>query len=213
MRRFGLDYPSLKALKPDLIMVSNTGYGHSGPWSNYGAMAAALEPTHGTGAFMGYLDPGADGRLGDSGVPNKVANSYTDFLASITAQFAVLAALLHRNTTGRGVWVDLAMYQVGVSFLGEGLLDYAFNGRRTRRMGNRHEYLSPHGCYPCLGEDQWVVIAARNEEDWQSFCQAIGQPSLAGDPRFGDPLARHDNQDALDAIIGEWTSQRTSSTK
>ena len=209
MRRFGLDYPSLKALKPDLIMVSNTGYGHSGPWSNYGAMAAALEPTHGTGAFMGYLDLGPDGRLGDSGVPNKVANSYTDFLASITAQFAVLAALLHRNTTGRGVWVDLAMYQVGVSFLGEGLLDYAFNGRRTRRMGNRHEYLSPHGCYPCLGEDQWVVIAARDEEDWQLFCQAIGQPSLAGDPRFFDPLARHGNQDALDAIIGEWTSQRT----
>ena len=209
MRRFGLDYPSLKAVKPDLIMISNTGYGHSGPWSNYGAMAAALEPTHGTGAFMGYLDPGPDGRLGDSGVPNKVANSYTDFLASITAQFAVLAALLHRNTTGRGVWVDLAMYQVGVSFLGEGLLDYAFNGRRTRRLGNRHEYLSPHGCYPCLGEDQWVVIAARDEEDWSAFCQAVGQPSLMDDPRFVDPMARHGNQDALDAIIGEWTSQRT----
>ena len=210
MRRFGLDYPSLKALKPDLIMVSNTGYGHSGPWSNYGAMAAALEPTHGTGAFMGYLDPGSDGRLADSGVPNKVANSYTDFLASITAQFAVLAALLHRKTTGRGAWVDLAMYQVGVSFLGEGLLDFAFNGRRTRRLGNRHEYLSPHGCYPCLGEDQWVVIAVRDEEDWSSFCQAIEQPSLAGDPRFADPMARYGNQEALDAVVAEWTSQRTS---
>ena len=64
MRRFGLDYPSLKALKPDLIMVSNTGYGHSGPWSNYGAMAAALEPTHGTGAFMGYMEAwNSEGRL------------------------------------------------------------------------------------------------------------------------------------------------------
>ena len=210
MRRFGLDYPSLKALKPDLIMVSNTGYGHSGPWSNYGAMAAALEPTHGTGAFMGYLDHGPDGSLSDSGVPNKVANSYTDFLASITAQFAVLAALLHRKTTGRGAWVDLAMYQVGVSFLGEGLLDYAFNGRRTRRLGNRHEYLSPHGCYPCLGEDQWVVIAVRDEEDWSSFCQAIEQPSLTSDPRFSDPMARYGNQEALDTLIAEWTSQRTS---
>src|ERR671918_3183756 len=64
MRRFGLDYPNLKALKPDLIMVSNTGYGHSGPWSNFGAMATALEPTHGTGAFMGYLDKDVQGRLG-----------------------------------------------------------------------------------------------------------------------------------------------------
>ena len=209
MRRFGLDYPSLKALKPDLIMVSNTGYGHSGPWSNYGAMAAALEPTHGTGAFMGYLEAEPEGRLLDGGIPNKVANSYTDFLASITAQLAVLAALIHRKTTGRGVWVDLAMYQVGVSFLGEGLLDFAFNGRRTRRLGNRHEYMSPHGCYPCLGEDQWVTIAVRDDEDWSSFCQAIKQPSLAVDPRFVDPFVRYGNQESLDAVIADWTSRRT----
>ena len=135
MRRFGLDYPNLKAVRPDLIMVSNTGYGHSGPWTNFGAMATALEPTHGTGAFMGYLDVDADGRASPGTVPNKVANSYTDFLASWTAQLATLVSLIHRAKTGRGMWIDLAMYQVGVSFLGEGILDYAFNGRRTRRLG------------------------------------------------------------------------------
>jgi crotonobetainyl-CoA:carnitine CoA-transferase CaiB-like acyl-CoA transferase len=172
-------------------------------------MAAALEPTHGTGAFMGYLEAEPEGRLLDGGIPNKVANSYTDFLASITAQLAVLAALIHRKTTGRGVWVDLAMYQVGVSFLGEGLLDFAFNGRRTRRLGNRHEYMSPHGCYPCLGEDQWITIAVRDDEDWSSFCQAIEQPSLAVDPRFVDPFVRYGNQEALDAVITDWTSRRT----
>jgi len=92
MSRFGLDYANLRAVKPDLIMVSNTGYGHSGPYSNFGAMATALEPTHGTGAFMGYLDPGPDGVLADGGIPNKMGNSYTDFLASWTAQLAVLAS-------------------------------------------------------------------------------------------------------------------------
>ena len=101
MRRFGLDYPNLKAVRPDLIMVSNTGYGHSGPWTNFGAMATALEPTHGTGAFMGYLDVDADGRTSPGTVPNKIANSYTDFLASWTAQLAVLASLIHRAKTGR----------------------------------------------------------------------------------------------------------------
>ena len=209
MRRFGLDYPNLKAVRPDLIMVSNTGYGHSGPWTNFGAMATALEPTHGTGAFMGYLDVDADGRTSSGTVPNKIANSYTDFLASWTAQLAVLASLIHRAKTGQGMWIDLAMYQVGVSFLGEGILDFAFNGRRARRLGNRHETLSPHGCYPCQGNDQWAVLAVRDDADWRAFCNAIDGPELATDPRFADPVTRHGNQDDLDAVITQWTSART----
>ena len=209
MQRFGLDYANLRAVKPDLIMVSNTGYGHSGPWSNFGAMATALEPTHGTGAFMGYLDPGPDGRLHDAGIPNKMGNSYTDFLASWTAQLAVIASLIHRSRTGKGMWVDLAMYQVGSSFIGEGILDFAFNGRRTRRMGNRDHTMSPHGCYPCLGQDEWVTIAVRDDRDWEAFCQALGQPSLAGDSRFAHPTDRHGHQDELDEIISRWTSTQS----
>ena len=209
MQRFGLDYANLRAVKPDLIMVSNTGYGHSGPWSNFGAMATALEPTHGTGAFMGYLDPGPDGRLHDGGIPNKMGNSYTDFLASWTAQLAVIASLIHRSRTGKGMWVDLAMYQVGSSFIGEGILDFAFNGRRTRRMGNRDHTMSPHGCYPCLGQDEWVTIAVRDDRDWEACCQALGQPSLAGDSRFAHPTDRHSHQDELDEIISRWTSTQS----
>ncbi|PKB64228.1 MAG: hypothetical protein BZY80_03395 [SAR202 cluster bacterium Io17-Chloro-G2] len=214
MRRFGLDYANLKAVKPDLIMVSNTGYGHGGPWTDFGAMATALEPTHGAGAFMGYLDTGPDRSANDGGssgsVPNKMGNSYTDFLASWTAQMAVMACLIHRVRTGQGMWIDLAMYQVGVSFLGEGLLDYAFNGRATRRLGNRHQSMSPHGCYPCLGDDQWVALAVRGDTEWQAFCQALGQPDMAGDTRFSKPLKRWRNQDALDAVISRWTETRTS---
>ena len=206
LARFGLDYASVKQVKPDLIMVSNTGYGHSGPYSNFGAMATALEPTHGTGAFTGYLEPDARGNLAPGTVPNKIANSYTDFLASWSAQLAILACLLYRARTGRGAWIDLAMYQVGASFMGEGLLDYAFNGRRDRRIGNRHEYFSPHGCYPCRGDDEWVVLAVRNDSDWQAFCLALDRPELARDPRFSNPVTRHQNQDALNEMIRAWTS-------
>ena len=106
------------------------------------------------------------------------------------------------------MWIDLAMYQVGASFVGEGLLDFAFNGRRARRMGNRHETMAPHGCYPCLGKDQWLVLAARDDADWQALCEALGTPNLAADPRFANPVERHRNQDALDAIISGWTSGR-----
>ncbi len=208
-RRFGLDYATLRQDRPDLIMVSNTGYGHTGPWSDFGAMATALEPTHGTGAFTGYLDVDSQGRSLPGSIPNKIANSYTDFLASWSAQLAVLASLLHRARTGQGTWIDLAMYQNGVSFMGEGLLDFAFNGRRTRRIGNRHPAFSPHGCYPCLGTDQWVVLAVRDDAEWRGFCTAIGQAELATDPRFHDPIHRHRNQDDLDPIIADWTRRRT----
>ncbi len=210
MARFGLDYASLRAVKPDLIMVSNTGYGHSGPWSNFGAMASALEPTHGTGAYMGYLEDDGSGGLRDEGVPNKVGNSYTDFLATWTALVSVMAALLHRAKTGRGTWVDLAMYQNGAAYGGEGLLAYAFNGERVRRMGNRHSAMAPHGCYPCLGEDQWVTIAVRDDNDWMAFCWAIGKPELAADSRFSTVRQRLGGQNELEAITSSWTRERTS---
>ena len=214
MARFGLDYESLRGYKPDLIMVSNTGYGHSGPWSNFGAMASALEPTHGTGAFMGYMQEESDGdsvdRLIEGDVPNKMGNSYSDFLASWTALGALMGSLLRRSRTGEGQWIDLAMYQTGTTVIGAGLLDYVFNSRRTQRIGNRHPFLSPHGVYPCKGIDQWVAIAARDDVDWEAICQAIGQPELIIDPRFSDPLTRRQNQEQLDEIISVWTSERTS---
>ena len=208
-RRFGLDYPSLQVVKPDLILVSNTGYGHSGPWSDFGAMASALEPTHGAGAFMGYLEPGEDGSSPPGEVPNKIGNSYTDFLACWSAQLAIMAALLRRARTGQGVWIDLAMYQVGVSFFGEGLLDYAYNGRRARRLGNRHEAMAPHGCYPCLGQDKWVTFAVRDDADWRAFCQVLGLSELNADPHFANSITRHQHQDELDRIIEGWTAARS----
>ena len=210
MARFGLDYASLKAYKPDLIMVSNTGYGHSGPWSNFGAMASALEPTHGTGAFMGYMELGPEGRLVEGDVPNKMGNSYSDFLASWTALGALMASLLRRSRTGQGQWIDLAMYQTGTSVIGTGLLDFAFNDRRTQRIGNRHPFLSPHGVYRCQGHDQWVAIAARDDADWVAICRAIGQSELTSDARFADPIARRQHQETLDEIISAWTSGQTS---
>ena len=196
MRKFGLDYPNLRALRPDVIMVSNTGYGHSGPFSNYGAMAASLEPTHGSGAFIGY----------EGGPPNKISNSYTDFLASWTALYSVMAALLYRTRTGRGLWIDLAMYQVGTAFMGEGLLDYAFNGRANRWRGNRHDVHAPHNTYPCKGHDRWVTIAVTDDSEWRALCAVIDSPELAEDVRFIDGPSRLKHQDALDALICKWTT-------
>ena len=211
MRRFCLDYASLRLYRPDLIMVSNTGFGHSGPWSNFGAMASSLEPTHGTGAYMGYLDTDPEGRGVPGSVPNKMGNSYTDFLATWTALGAVLASLLYRARTGRGVWTDLAMYQVGAAFIGEGLLDFSYNGRRAKRIGNRHDFIVPHGCYPCQGHDEWVTLAVRDDAEWNSFRGILERTTESrdiGQEKFATPLSRLEHQDELDEVISRWTSTR-----
>ena len=209
MSRFGLDYASLRRHRPDLIMISNTGFGHSGPWSNFGAMASSLEPTHGTGAYIGYMDTVTRSRKVPGSVPNKMGNSYTDFLATWTALSAVLASLLYRARSGRGMWIDLAMYQVGAAFIGEGLLDFSYNGRRTKRIGNRHDFMAPHGCYPCKGPDEWVTLAVRNDTEWDSLCKILGQAEKSQGVRqekFANPLSRLEHQDELDEIISRWTS-------
>lgn len=193
-RRFGLDYTNIRRLRNDIIVVSNTGYGHSGPWSNYGGVASTMESIHGTGAYMTY-----------DGVPSKIGNSYTDFIASWTALFAIMAAIIYRARTSRGLWIDLAMYQAGAAFMGEGILDYAFNGRRGRPQSNKHMSLSPYGCYPCQGQDEWVVLAVQDDVQWKALCSAIGQPYLSYDPRYRDQHRRLKRQREIDAIIGDWT--------
>lgn len=197
LRKFELDYPHLRALKPDIIMVSNTGYGHLGPWANYGAMAASLEPMHGTSAFMGYNE--------DS--PGKVGNSYTDFVSTWTALFAILSALLHRQRTGKGLWVDLAMYQAGVSLVGERVLDFQYNGTKQQRIGNAHDTFAPHGTYRCRGLDSWITIAVRTEEEWGRLCEVMGQPDLSCHNKFSSMELRKQNREELEAIITTWTKK------
>jgi crotonobetainyl-CoA:carnitine CoA-transferase CaiB-like acyl-CoA transferase len=196
-RRFGLDYASLRELRPNIIALSNTGYGHSGPWSSYGAVASTLESVHGTGAFMAY-----------EGIPAKIGNSYTDFIAAWTALFALMSALIYRARTGRGLWIDLAMYQVGASFVGEGIMDFAFNGQRRRSLGNGHLAFAPHGCYPCRGDDQWMVLAVQHQGQWLALCDALGRPDLAQDPRYLSINGRYSHRKELDEIIIRWTRGR-----
>ena len=220
MARFGLDFKSLQAEKPDLVMVSNTGYGHSGPWSSFGAMASALEPTHGTGAFRGYMEEGADGRLAEGQVPNKMGNSYSDFLATWTALGALMAALLRRARTGEGQWIDLAMYQTGTTVIGTGVLDFVFNQRRTQRIGNRHPFWSPHGVYPCKESDdildgvevsrtggRWCAISVTTENEWHALCKAMRNPPWTKEERFSTFSGRRENQDELDSLLGQWTAR------
>jgi crotonobetainyl-CoA:carnitine CoA-transferase CaiB-like acyl-CoA transferase len=197
MRNWGLEYPDMKKLKPDIIMVSNTGYGRgAGPYSQYPAQATTQEATHGLAHVTGYR--------GD--IPSKAGQSFVDFLASWACLMGVALGLRYRRRFGKGLWLDIGMYQLGCFMISEYILDWLANHRLGERRGNRHPCLAPQGCYPCAGDDQWCVISVRDDEQWVALCRLIGKPELGRDPRFAanaDRLARHDE---IDEIIRAWTS-------
>jgi benzylsuccinate CoA-transferase BbsF subunit len=195
MQRLDLDYESLSRLRPDLIMLSNSGYGQTGPWRTYGAIALSLEPTTGLSYLTGYQD----------GPPVRWS-WFTDFPACWTAVFAICGALFHRNHTGEGQHIDLAMYEVGTSLLSEELLDYSVNGRERQRMGNRHPEFAPYGCYRCRGDDCWVTIAVAGDAQWQALCREMAQADLGREQRFVTEKGRKMHEDELNRIVNSWTS-------
>lgn len=198
MRGWGLDYASLKPLHPRLVMASCSGYGPQGPYARYPAQATTQEATHGLAHLTGYR--------GD--VPSKAGQSFVDFIASWGLVMGTTLGLRYRNRFGRGLHVDVAMYQLGCSMVADRILDWQSNGRIGERLGNRHPWLAPQGCYRCAGDDAWCVLSVHDAEEWAALCQVLGRPELAQDPRFGTHARRQEHHDEIDRLIGEWMARR-----
>ncbi|MBI4313065.1 MAG: CoA transferase [Chloroflexi bacterium] len=199
MRRWELDYPNLRKIKPDIIMVSNTGYGHGeGAYAQYPGQATTMEGTHGHCWITGY----------NNDAPSKAGASYVDFLACWAGLFAIASALRYRNRTGKGQWIDLGMYQSGCYFTSEYIMDYIANGNQGGRIGNRHPWRAPQGCYPCKPSDEreaWCTLSVGDDDEWRALCQVMGMPEMATDPRFSTLVGRRRNHDALDGVILQWS--------
>ena len=199
MRGWELDYPHLTRLKPDIIMVSNTGYGHDSPWESHPAQGTSLEGTIGIPNFSGYL----------GGRPWTVGQSYPDFVAMWHGLFGIMVALRRRALTGAGQWIDLGMYQANVGLMGEALLDYAANGRLGERIGNRDYTGGVQGVYQTLGDDRWMAVATQSDEEWQALRDALGAAAwgeIAPPATLADARARHDD---VDRVLGAWAASRT----
>lgn len=198
MDHLGLGYEELKQLKPDLIMASISGYGHTGPRHHYLAYGPAIAPLTGLSSLTGYA----------GGSPQEVGISYGDPNSGIHAAVAVCAALAARQRTGRGQHIDVSLWETMEALVPEGWMDYVMNGVQPPRQGNRDPWMAPHDCFRCAGEDAWVTIACGTEAEWRALCQAIGQPQLAGDARFHTASARKVHEDALAQILTAWTATR-----
>ncbi len=203
MTSWGLDYPELRAIKPDIIYCSISGFGHSGrdkAFTTWGPTAQALS-----------------GLTFTSGLPGKAPAgwgfSYMDHTAGYEAVIAIMMALHHRNRTGEGQHIDCSQVEAGIVLNGPAILDYSVNGRRWRREGmppgNRawEPAVAPHNSYPCAGEDRWIAIAVMNDAEWRALVMAMDEPPWASDPKFATNAGRLANQDELDERIGEWTSE------
>jgi crotonobetainyl-CoA:carnitine CoA-transferase CaiB-like acyl-CoA transferase len=199
MDRLGLGYTALSAVRPDLVMISITGYGQMGPYNKnmaYGGLIGAQ-----SGLFTVSSYPGDKTR--------EVGITYADPTAGVWGAFFVMAALLHRKITGQGQHFDLSMYEVMEMMLVEPLLEYAIRGREPASLGNRDPWMAPHNYYKAAGDaERWIAIAVGSEIEWRALCEVIGQPLLADDPRFNTLQARKRNEEELDRIITRWTSAR-----
>jgi len=198
MDRLGLGYDVLKEVKPDIIMLSSSAVGGTGPERFYGGFAPSFAALGGVAELTGYAD----------GEPHAMSGRI-DLMSAFTASFAMLAALNHRQRTGEGQHIDLSSTETVAVFVGDALMDYTMNKRIQRRKGNKDDIMAPHNCYRCKGDDKWVSIAIGTDAEWRSFCDAIGNPDWTRDERFADAYSRKGNEDELDRLVSQWTMEHT----
>ncbi len=203
MERWGLGYEELKSLRKDIIMARLPAFGLSGFQRDYLGMASVAMSITGLYHLWSYPDDPEP-----AGPPVWTP----DYLSAAMGSVAIMAALRHRDRTGEGQLIELAQTEAMASVLGAEYLDYFVNGTVSQPLGNRHVWMAPHGVYQCKGSDAWCAIAIGSEEEWEGFCQALGNPAWSRDTRFVDMAGRHANQDELDLRIEEWTRERTPET-
>lgn len=195
--RLGADYETLKKINPALVHASISGFGQEGPLSPRPAYDIIAQAMSGLMSITGEAD----------GPPTRVGESMGDLCAGLNACWSILAAIRHRDRTGKGQHLDIAMTDSLISMMVTPLSLQLFAGANPTRTGNRHPISTPFDSYPC--RDGYVVIAVGNDALFAKFCGAIGRPELMTDPRFATDTARTGHEPALRVLVTAWTGGRT----
>lgn len=203
LAKYGLDYDSLKAIKPDLIYCSITGFGQDGPYKDKGGYDFLIQGMSGLMSVTGRPDgePGAG--------PIKVGIPISDLVTGLYATIAILAALNHRHATGVGQRVDCALLDTQVSLLANQASNYMNGGMVPRRLGNQHPNTVPYQDFPCADGD--ILVALGNDRQFKAFCSLIGRADLPADDRFDSNAGRSVNRGELVAEMAKTTATWQSS--
>jgi crotonobetainyl-CoA:carnitine CoA-transferase CaiB-like acyl-CoA transferase len=201
MPNWGLDYSILKKTNESIIMLSMSAAGQSGPWKDLVTYGPTVQSLGGLNYLTSYA---ADAPMG-------VGYAYADIVSGLYGAFSILAALEHRDRCGQGQHIDLSEHEAVCTTIGPALMDACINNHHTVPRGNQDEHVlaAPYGCYKCRGQDRWCVIAVYTEDQWQTFCEVLGNPAWAEDEKFSSPAARKKHQKIIDGHIGRWTSEQT----
>ena len=200
MPGWGLDFESIRKIRPDIIMLSMSGFGRTGPWKDRVSYGQTLQAWSGFTDLTGF--PGTK--------PSGPASAYSDAVAGMAGAQAVLLALIQRARTGRGQWIDISQMEAMSALLGPLVLELSANKSDVQRTGNRlaHGGGAPHGAYRCLGDDRWLAITVFTDDEWDAFTAAIGSPGWASDQRFANAESRLIHVDALDKMVESWTVEQ-----
>lgn len=195
MNKLGLGYKDLVQVKPDLIMLSLSGYGQNGPFGKFAAYAPCFSCMSGQAVLAGYADA----------EPNTLTSA-CDARAGTAGAFAILMALTIRDMTGQGNFIDLSSFEALNMEIGDQMMDYSMNGRSPKRDGNHVNYpMAPHNVYRCKGHDDWISIAVETDEEWAALCNVMGNPEWTKEDDFSTGYKRWKNQERLDKLMTEWT--------
>jgi benzylsuccinate CoA-transferase BbsF subunit len=200
MEKWNLTYEDLKKVKPDIIMLRQSGFGPWGPNAKQPAFGMILAAVAGLPDFIGWPDRGP--------LPLGVS-AYTDCISPRFAAATLIAALDYRNKTGKGQLLDLSQFECALYFILPNILEYISNGTEPSRIGNMCSYAAPHSVYPCKGDDRWCTIAVLDDKQWVSLCDVIGRTDLIEDTRFNTLQNRKQNEEELDRLISDWTVNLT----
>jgi crotonobetainyl-CoA:carnitine CoA-transferase CaiB-like acyl-CoA transferase len=198
MEKWGMGYEDIKKLRPDIIYFSSSMQGRGGPHTSYAGYGQNAVNFSGFSEITGWPD-----RL-----PSPPYGAYTDYVSCRFAAFSIMAALLHRRQTGHGQYIEQSQFETSLQFMAPPIMDYQINGKVMGRNGNRLSSASPHGIFQCQGDDRWIAISVMDETQWQKFCHAIGDPSLARLDKYASLAQRKANEDSLEALVSSWTASR-----
>lgn len=194
MQRLGLGFDALRAIKPDVLLLSLSSSGQAGPDSHFAGYAPLFGAWGGLGWLTGYPD----------GPPVEMRH-VMDHSAGIHAALAVMAALHQRRRTGQAQHIDLAAREVASAMIGDALVQASL-GQTPDRPGNAHPSMAPHGIYATAKPDRWLTLAVRNDAEWQTLAHELGHPAAALDPRYATAAARLDHREEINRLLTRWLS-------